>query len=483
MNHNILMIKFQKFAVASATIFSFTGLLSSCSSTPKPAPLGSTAPVVVERSGQFELIPVAGKFVAKRAKLDNGLKIIVVEDDSSPTFAYQTWFNVGSRNEVFGKTGLAHLFEHMMFKGTKTHPPGEFDALLDKAGAEGENAFTSTDHTAYVQELPRDSLDLIMSLEADRMTNLIVNDESFKTEREVVQNERRFRKENSPEGTMYQTLFEVAYTEHPYHWPVIGYEQDLNMMSAQDARDFYERYYTPDRATVVVIGDVSASDVLRKAKKYYGDFQGKNTPNVEHKVEPVQTAQRRRKLALNLQVEKLWMAYKIGASNSPDVPVLEVIQSLMTDGMNSRLNRALVDTGIATGVSSGSFSLRDPGLFVWMADLQKNRHASLAEPIILREIERLKNNAVSEDELQRAKNLIRFHFLERLANHSGQAHLYGEFETEAGGVEHLIDLQQKIQNVTSEQIMAVAKEYFSTRGLTVVVGVPKKTTPYAAGGQ
>ncbi|NDG83730.1 MAG: insulinase family protein, partial [Proteobacteria bacterium] len=222
--------------------------LTSCSQSPvKPE---GKAPGV-QKEGHFEVIPFAGNFSLRRARLPNGLKILILKDPSSPTFAYQTWFNVGSRNEVAGKTGLAHLFEHLMFKGTTHHKEGEFDALLEQAGAEGENAFTSNDHTAYVQELPDTRFDLITDLEADRMVNLIVNDASFKTEREVVQNERRFRKENSAEGTMYQTLFETSFSEHPYHWPVIGYEQDLNAMTAQDARDFYERFYSPDRATVV----------------------------------------------------------------------------------------------------------------------------------------------------------------------------------------------------------------------------------------
>ncbi|MBS1959619.1 MAG: insulinase family protein [Bdellovibrionales bacterium] len=479
------MINSQKNVAVITAFFALGGTLAGCSSTPKstqtagvtsqPAQPGVVPAVVIEKSGNFELIPIAGKFVAKRTKLDNGLKLIVVEDDSSPTFAYYTWMDVGSRNEVFGKTGLAHLFEHLMFKGTKNHKEGEFDAILEKAGVEGENAFTSTDHTVYHQELPKEHLELIMNLESDRMNNLVVNDDSFKTEREVVQEERRMRKENSPEGMIYQTLFETAYIDHPYHWPVIGYEQDLNMMSAQDARDFYEHYYTPDRATVVVVGDVDADKVLKLAKKYYGNLQAKNTPNVEHKTETPQVAQRRKKLELNIQVEKLWMAYKIGPSNTADTPVFEVIQAILSDGMNSRLNRALVDNGIAASVGSGSFSLRDPGLFAIMADLQKGKHVTLAEPIITRELERLKNNPVSEDELKRAKNLIRFHFLERLATHGGQAYSYGEFETEAGGMERLVALQNEIQAVTPEQIMKTSKEYFKSSGVTVVVGVPKKT--------
>lgn len=456
--------------------FGIVLLAAACSHAPRSLdPKESTGGAItqIEREGDFEVIPVAGKFVAKRTRLANGLKLIVVEDPSSPTFAYQTWFNVGSRNEVFGKTGLAHLFEHMMFKGTKNKPSGQFSAILDRLGAEGENAFTSNDHTVYVQELPKAHLETIMDLESDRMSQLIVDEAAFKTEREVVQNERRMRKENSPEGTMYQTMFETAFVEHPYHWPVIGYEQDLNLMSAQDARDFYQRYYSPDRATVVVVGDVDADKTLRLIKKYYGHLTAKNQADDPVPTEPQQTAQRRKKLVLNLQVEKLWMAYKTGPRSSPETPVLEVIQALLSDGMNSRLNRALVDTGIATSVSSGSFALRHPGLFVIFADLQTQKRASLAEPIIIRELERLKNQLVTEDELKRAKNLIRFHFLERLAKHSDMAHILGDYETETGGIENIPDLLSKIAAVSPEQVQATAKNLFQSKGLNVIVGVGK----------
>jgi zinc protease len=465
------MIKIAPMSIQSFIFTAALVMMASCSHTPKQRTTSTGA--TLERSGEFDLIPIAGKFVAKRTRLPNGLKIIVIEDDSSPTFAYQTWFNVGSRNEIFGKTGLAHLFEHMMFKGTKKHAPGEFSSILDRAGAEGENAFTSNDHTVYIQELPEEHLETIMELESDRMHNLIVDDAAFKTEREVVQNERRMRKENSPEGTMYQTLFETAFLEHPYHWPVIGYEQDLNMMTAQDARDFYQKYYSPDRATVVVVGAVDADRVLKLAKRYYGNLAAKNTTDIPYAQEPEQTAQRRKRLSLGLEVEKLWLAFKTGPSSSPDHAVFEVIQSLLSDGMNSRLNRALVDTGVATSANSGSFGMRDPGLFVVFADLQKGKSSHLAEPIIIRELERLKSTPVSTEELQRAKNLVRFHFMERLTTHSGLANVSGDFETETGGLENVQVLQQRIQAVTPEQIMEVAKRYFDTKRLTVVVGSPK----------
>ena len=444
--------------------------LGSCTHAPvRPNP---DFPEVI-REGRFEVIPLVGGFQAKRARLPNGLRLVVVEDHSSPTFAYQTWFNVGSRNEVSGKTGLAHLFEHMMFKGTKNRKDGEFDALLEQAGAEGENAFTSNDHTVYLQEMPKDGFRLITELEADRMVNLIVDDKAFKTEREVVQNERRFRKENSAEGTMYQTLFETAFRSHPYHWPVIGYEEDLASMSAQDARDFYTRFYSPDRATIVVAGDIDADDALERIEKIYGSLPARNTPDAPSLPEPEQTAQRRVKLPLNVEVEKLWIAFKIPGSDSPDLPILEAIQGLMTDGNNSRLQRALVDSGIAAAVGSGNIPLRDPSLFLFEVDLQKGKNSLLAESVLQREIERLKNQLVRAEELKRSSNVIRYRFLQRLSTAMGRAHFVGNAETEHGSLERGLDYQRRILEATPERIQEVARKYFNTSRMTVVVAVPK----------
>ena len=462
----------QKYIVLLTTL-----LALGCSHAPKKS--DSTAAISgaqvanVIREGRFEVVPLIGNFVAKRAVLNNGLKLIVVRDSSSPTFAYETFMRVGSRNEIMGKTGLAHFFEHLMFKGTTQHKEGEFDHLLESAGVVGENAYTTNDQTVFVQELPKDQLDLIIGLESDRMHNLVVNEDSFKAEREVVLNEQRFRSQNSPEGTLYQALFESAYIDSPYHWPVIGYVQDLNMMTAQDARDFYEHFYSPDRATVVVVGDVDANDVLKKVEKAYGSLAAKNTPDGEIKKDPEQTAQRRKKLSLNIQNEKLILAYKVGPSDAPETPALELLQGVLSEGMNSRLDRALVDTGIASSVSSGSFSLRDPGIYVIMADLQKGKSSLLAEQIILREIERMKTNLVHEDELVRAKNLIRFHFLESMASSGGKARFIGDAETYPGKVENQLKMENDIQSVTAEMVQQVAQKFFVTQSLTVITGVPK----------
>jgi zinc protease len=454
-------------------LFGFAVLFSSCSEAPVK-PEGSGARPRVQKEGRFEVIPSFGSFKIRRAPLPNGLKLLVLHDPSSPTFAYQTWFNVGSRNEVPGKTGLAHLFEHMMFKGTTHHKEGEFDALLEQAGAEGENAFTSNDHTVYVQELPDSRFDLITELEADRMVNLIVNDSSFKTEREVVQNERRFRKENSPEGTMYQTLFETAFTTHPYHWPVIGYEQDLNVMGAQDARDFYERFYSPERATIVVVGNIDPDTAYSRIEKTYGHIKPRNTPDAPLTAEPEQTAQRRKRLELNVEVEKLWVAFKIPGINSQDSPIFEAIQGLLTEGKNGRLNRALTDAGIAASVDSGSLSHRDPGLFLIEVDLQKGKSALLAESVLMRELERLKLKPVSQEELKRATNVMRFRFLEHVSTASGKARFFGQAETDLGSVERGLELQNKVYEVTPEQVQTTLQKYFNSSSMTIVVAVPKK---------
>ncbi len=434
------------------------------------APLNTSA----HQEGRFEVTPLIGDFKVKRTTLANGLKLLVVEDSSSPTFAYHTWFDVGSRHEVAGKTGLAHLFEHMMFKGSQKYPEGVFDALLEKAGAEGQNAFTANDHTAYHVELPKDQLDLIITLESDRMVNLVVDDQSFSTEREVVKGERHYRTDNSPEGVIYQTLFEMMFTQHPYHWPVIGYEEDLDGMSAQDARDFYQRFYAPDRATIVVVGDVDADEVLKKIEKAYGAIPAKRTPDPIHPQDLPQTAQRRKKLPLHIENQKLWMGYHAPESQSPDNAVLDAIQAILSDGMSSRLDRALVETGICSSVSSGSFELKDPGIFAIMTDLQKGKSAAVAESIILREIERLKTTPVSAEELQRGKNLYRFHFLDRLTTGDGIAHFLGDMEVLYGNFTKGLEFQNQVHEVTPERLMQVTQKYFTTDNLTVIVGVPKK---------
>ncbi|MGE0615384.1 MAG: M16 family metallopeptidase [Bacteriovoracia bacterium] len=421
----------------------------------------------------METQPFIGKFQVYRKTFPNGLKLLVVEDHTSPTFAYQTWFRVGSRNEVPQYTGLAHLFEHMMFKATKTRPEGTFDRTLEEAGAEGENAFTSHDYTAYIQELPKNKLAMIAELESDRMTNLIVNEQAFKTETEVVQNERRFRTENNPDGLMYQTLFETAYQKHPYKWPVIGYQADLNRMAAADAVAFYQKHYSPATATIVVVGDVDPAEVSRTVEKHYGHLPKHALPEMNLEVEPAQTTIRRKNLPLDVQVEKLYMAYHVPPANSPDSAAFEVLQGILTEGKGSRLALKLVDTSVASGVESGSYQGADPTLFVFHVNLQEKRRAAEAEAIINSTLADLMKKPVPAAELERAKNLMNFTFYQNLTSNSAKANFLGRYETVMGDFRGGLKIQEQIAAVTSEDVQRVVKTYFKPAVRTIIRGMPK----------
>jgi len=440
-----------------------TALASSCATGQKAKP----APV------RGETIPLAGSVQVVRHTLDNGLKLLVVEDHASPTVAYQTWFRVGSRNEVPGYTGLAHLFEHMMFKETKNLKDGEFDRLLEQAGAEGENAFTSRDYTAYIEEIPKEKLGLVARLEADRMVNLIVNEKAFKTEREVVQNERRFRVQNNPDGQMYQELFLTAFTKHPYHWPVIGTEEDLNRMSANDALEFYKKFYAPNFATIIVAGDVQADEVLALIQQYYGGLPAQPVATQNIEAEPPQTAPRKKQLKLNVEVEKILMAFHIPVVTSGELAPLDLAQAILTGGKSSRLHRALVETGIATGVGAYDFEDRDPSLMIIMASMQKGRKSTEAEAVVLKELQRLAREPVSEEELTRAKNRLSFRFYEGLNSNSERANFLGHYESVASDFMVGLAQFQRIQAATPADIQAAAKRYLDPSGRTVITGVRK----------
>lgn len=443
-----------------AVLFLLPLIFAGCSSVAK-----------IEKEGKR--LPFFGTTEVKRFVLPNGLRLLVLEDSSSPTFAYQTWFRVGSRDEEVKYTGIAHLFEHMMFKGTKNLPEGQLDRVLEQAGAEGENAFTSRDYTAYVQELPKDKLDLIAKLESDRMVNLIVNDKSFATEREVVQNERRMRNENSPDGLMYQEIFGLAFQKHSYRWPVIGYEEDLARMSSKEAREFYQDYYAPNRATVVVVGDVSAAEVLRTVVKYYGDLKPRELPEKIIPREPEQISPRHKTLKLNTQVQKIMVAYPVPSVIHEEIPALEVMRTVLTGGKSSRLSKALVDTGVMTSIDAYDLDDKDPSILVFSGNLQRGKKATLAETIMLAEIEKFKRRPISQSELDRAKNSLQTDFFDGLSKPNEKAHFLGHYETISDSFRTGVEIFTKIGAVTATQVEAVAKKYLNPESRSVLMGVQK----------
>jgi zinc protease len=417
--------------------------------------------------------PLVGDLKVHQYSLNNGLRLLVIEDHSSPTFAYQTWFRVGSRDEVTGHTGLAHLFEHMMFKETTNLKDGQFDKLLEAAGVRGLNAFTSRDYTAYIQELPKDKLELIARLEADRMVNLIVDEKAFKTETEVVQNERRFRNENSPDGTMFQELFELAFTKHPYHWPVIGYQKDLDSMSAQDAVSFYRSYYSPNHATIIIAGDVNPPAAYELVNKYYGQIPAQASPVHTIEEEQAQASARHKILPLNMKTEKLMMGYHIPSIQHEDIPAINLAQSVLSGGKSSRLHKALVDTGIATDVGAYAMDDKDPTLFLIQCELQRGKSAAQAETIILKELARLTQQPLSERELEKARNNISFEFYEGLNSNYEKARFLGAFESLTGSYETGARIIKKSLEISAPELQAAMKRYFEPKNRSVITGVPK----------
>lgn len=437
--------------------------ISACSSTPK----SKTSPI------KEEVLPFLGGQKVHRYEFKNGLRLLVLQDKTSPTFAYQTWFRVGSRDEDVKYTGLAHLFEHMMFKATKNLKDGEFDRILEASGGESMNASTSRDFTDYVQELPKEHLDLIAKMEADRMVNLVVDDQQFKTEREVVQNERRYRNENSPDGLMYQEIYQQAYKAHSYRWPVIGYEEDLNRMTAQDAYAFYKKHYAPNSATIVVVGDVEPSDVVEKVTKYYGDL-----PSVELKPnprtpEPEQKAAITKRMKLNIQVEKLMVGFKAPAFSHPDIPALMLVRSALSNGKSSRLYKALVETGVASSVAAYDIDDEDPSLFIIHVNLQKGKKASDAQRIINETIRKFQNELMDAKELERSKNQLSYEIYEAINDGMERASFLGHMETILPNFTVGMKTYEQVPMVTAEQARDVARKYLQTKNMTSIIGEKK----------
>ncbi len=412
----------------------------------------------------------------EKYRLTNGLKVIIMEDHSAPVFAYHTWFNVGSRNEREGITGIAHLFEHLMFKETKNLKDGEFDRILEEQGGR-INASTYTDWTFYRESLPKEAFHLIPKLEADRMQNMILNDAQVNAEREVVANERRFRTDNSPSGTMFELLNKTAFTKHPYHWPVIGWMKDIQSITTKDCIDFHHTYYAPNNATVVVVGDIDTETALREINEAYGAIPSSMIPPDALPVEPPQEKERREAIDQPIPADKLVIGYKIGNSLHPDAPVLEVANALLFEGKSSRLYRKLVtDKEIAAETGGWVDQAKDPSLYVIDVTMREGRTAAEAEKNIDEELTRLQTTDVPNDELEKVKNRLETSFWENFRNVDQKAQALGYHETVVKDYRRYFQDVDKYQKVSAADVRRVANTYFQTNHRTVIVAHPSKKT-------
>jgi zinc protease len=410
--------------------------------------------------------------------LSNGLKVVVKEDHRAPVVVQQIWYRAGSMDERTGTTGVAHMLEHMMFKGTKTVPPGEFSRRIAAAGGR-ENAFTNDDYTAYFQQLQSSRLPLAMQLEADRMHNLKLTDAEFAKEIKVVMEERRMRTDDEPHSLLYEKLMAVAYQEHPYQHPVIGWMNDLLALGAGDAREWYKNWYAPNNATLVVAGDVKAAEVFKLAQRYYGPIPAHQLPPRKPYSEPPQTGIKRIVVKAPAELPYLVMAYHAPTLKQADKEwkpyALEVLAGILDGNESARLNKALVrEQQLASSTGAGYDSTsRGPGLFILEGTPSTGKSVAELEAGLREQIALLVKEGVSEAELKRVKAQVTAGEVYKLDSLFYQAMQIGQLETIGLGYKAIPVMLQKLQAVTAEQVQEVAREFFQDDNLSVAVLDPQ----------
>ncbi|MES9871157.1 MAG: pitrilysin family protein [Sedimenticola sp.] len=425
-------------------------------------------------------------------RLDNGMKVIVKEDHRAPIAVSQVWYKVGSSYEPDGVTGVSHVLEHMMFKGTANHPPGEFSRIIAANGGD-ENAFTGRDYTAYYQKMSADRLEVSFELEADRMRNLTLPDDEFVKELEVVKEERRLRTEDKPTSLTYEQFSALAYNSLPYGNPVIGWMNDLNNMKVDDLREWYRLWYAPNNATLVVVGDVDPNQVHEMAKKYFGPLKAEQTPATKPLREPPQRGMARSVVKVPAKEPYLIMGYKTPVLKTLDEAwegyALEVLVAILDGGDSARLSRNLVrgsEIAVSAGASYSAFS-RLPGMLVMDGTPAKGTSMQQLEEALIGEVERIKREPVSQQELDRVKAQVVAEQIYDLDSVYYQAMQIGILETIGLGWPLLEQYADKIKAVTAEQVQAVANKYLNRDQLTVTVLEPlplsmKKATATALQG-
>jgi zinc protease len=416
----------------------------------------------------------------KSQTLPNGLKVLVLENHKAPVATFNVFYRVGSRNEQMGKTGLSHLCEHLMFKGTKTLKPEEFSQIIQQNGGM-DNAFTESDFTDYFETINKDHLDVPIRLEADRMANFEPKD--FEKEKHVVLEERRLRTDDNPEDALDELVRAQAYLAHPYHWPVIGWFHDVDGLTLDDALAYHKIYYSPQNALIVAVGDFNADQVLKTIGEAFGGIKNGPKPPPVTEVEPPQNGTRRVELLHAANLPAFEEAYHVPNISSPDSYALEIASEILSDGQSSRLYKKLVVEkqmviAIGAGYDMTSF---DPGLFVVSAQMRPGVKAADTQAEVEKELAELRDKTVGAEELQKAKNLEQAQYvfgqdsIMREAENLGMYEMLGDY--------HLADKYlDGIDKVTAADVQRVAKTYLVATNMTEGVLIPTGVLPHGGGG-
>ena len=420
----------------------------------------------------------AQTFTVKTHTLKNGMNILIQEDNAIPNVAFYTFFRIGSRNEGPGTTGISHYFEHMMFNGAEKYGPGEFDRVIEGIGG-NNNAYTSQDVTAYQNWFPSGSANLeqIFDLEADRIGRLSFDPEMIESERGVVANERRMSVDNNNSSLLYEQLTATAYTAHPYMWPVIGWMSDIQTWTMDDLKHHWQVGYAPNNATVVIVGDVKADEVIRLAEKYLEPIPARNLPPKVKTVEPPQMGERRTTVRKPAQQPILLVAYHVPQADHPDYYALELLDNILSRGDSSRLYQRLVDKGqLAIQVSSNNAMNMDSGLFIFGVLPRAGIDTATCENALYDELEKIVADSVTETELTKAKNQMMASFYRSTQTINGRANNIGTYEVFFGDYRKLFSASEQMNKVTADDIQRVAKLYFSENNRTVATLIPEEAS-------
>jgi zinc protease len=407
--------------------------------------------------------------------LPNGLTIITHEDHSAPVVNLQLWYHVGSKDERPGRTGFAHLFEHLMFKGSANVGPEEHDKIISSAGGQS-NAYTTDDVTVYFQTFPANYLEKVIWLEADRMTSLNVSQENFSSEREVVKEERLTRIENPPYGDLFELLYRNAFDVHPYKQITIGTMEDLNAATLSDVREFYETWYVPDNATLVIAGDFQTNETVEWVRKYMGGIPKGRRPMVRSTAaEPPHQKERRIDHSKAVPLPAYVAGYYIPADGHPDSYPLTIASNILSQGRSSRIYQSLVyERQLALQAEAGGDFREDPNLFFAILILNRAAPVSLAEGALNAELDRIASEPVTDSELEKAKTTIRSQYTFGRQSVQDKAGALGHAKVIHNDLSTVNSEYDLFMKVTKEDIMRVAKAYFRPENRTVLIVAPQQ---------
>ncbi|HIP27569.1 MAG TPA: insulinase family protein [Sulfurovum sp.] len=402
--------------------------------------------------------------------LDNGMQVVVIPmDNDSGVITTDIYYKVGSRNEVMGKSGMAHMLEHLSFKSTDKLKEGEFDTIVKSRGGVN-NAATGFDKTHYYIKTASKNLSITFDLFAELMHNLKLTDEEFQKERDVVAEERRLRTDNNPMGYLYFRLFNTHYTYHPYHWLPIGFMEDILSWKIEDIREFYQQYYQPNNAILIVAGDINPEEVFKESQTYFGNIKNKNTiPKVTALEPKIDGAKRAILHKESNKVDTLAIAYAIPNYEDDDQVALSAISHILSSGKSSWFEKTIVnEKQLANQIYGYNMELSDPGIFLIMAMCAPDANVSELEKEILTQLEYLKEGKVTQAELDKVKINTKAEFIYSLESSSSVAGLYGDYYVK-GNIQPLLEYEEKLDKITLKDIQEIAKKYFDTNFSTTVI--------------